>query len=342
MSYIIKVKTENCSNIKTLFEVLKGIIPDCTLEFISNGSSDDKKDDYLSDIKREKKEKKEKKHKTKIVKHKKTDKSKSSIESKQKGGIRIYEIGGNETVIVTIFLDADQFAEFYVKYPVHEVGINLTQLYNYIGTIKDTGNILTISINEDSYDKIAFTTENKSKKSSTKYEQSTLNRNSTGSSKSIKPKFDIVVSMNTAEFHAICKDCRKFSTLMEILCTPKHISFRCTDISCSYSKTFGNSTSDDDTIGVSIKVPDTDKSNRKDLIVEGVFDLDQLTLFSKCTALCKNIELFLANNYPLFIHYSVASLGKMIVGISPVDPNMIKTYEKKLENGELIDNDTIY
>ena len=50
------------------------------------------------------------------------------------------------------------------------------------------------------------------------------------------------------------------------------------------------------------------KNDSPDDIVQGIFALKHLVLFSKCTNLCSNIELYLKNDYPLIIKYSVASL----------------------------------
>ena len=48
-----------------------------------------------------------------------------------------------------------------------------------------------------------------------------------------------------------------------------------------------------------------------DEIVQGIFALKHLVLFSKCTNLCNKIEVFLKNDYPLIIKYTVASLGEI-------------------------------
>jgi hypothetical protein len=36
------------------------------------------------------------------------------------------------------------------------------------------------------------------------------------------------------------------------------------------------------------------------------------------------MQLYLKNDYPLFIHYTIGLLGKMLVGLSPVDEKNIK------------------
>ena len=59
------------------------------------------------------------------------------------------------------------------------------------------------------------------------------------------------------------------------------------------------------------------KNQNRDEIVQGVFALKHLVLFSKCTNLCNSIELYLKNDYPLIIKYTVASLGEIKLCLAP-------------------------
>ncbi len=40
-------------------------------------------------------------------------------------------------------------------------------------------------------------------------------------------------------------------------------------------------------------------------------------MFSKCTNLCQNIEIYLKNDYPIIIKYSVANLGEVKFCLAP-------------------------
>ena len=54
-----------------------------------------------------------------------------------------------------------------------------------------------------------------------------------------------------------------------------------------------------------------------DSIVQGIFSLKYLLLFTKCTNLCNQIQLFIKNDYPLIIQYSIASLGIIKLCLAP-------------------------
>ena len=59
------------------------------------------------------------------------------------------------------------------------------------------------------------------------------------------------------------------------------------------------------------------KNQNPDEIVQGIFALKHLVLFSKCTNLCNSIEMYLKNDYPLIIKYTVASLGDIKLCLAP-------------------------
>ena len=54
-----------------------------------------------------------------------------------------------------------------------------------------------------------------------------------------------------------------------------------------------------------------------DSLVQGIFSLKYLSLFTKCTNLCNQIQLFIKNDYPLIIQYSIASLGIIKLCLAP-------------------------
>ena len=52
------------------------------------------------------------------------------------------------------------------------------------------------------------------------------------------------------------------------------------------------------------------------------FSLKNLNYFIKCTNLCNQIEIYLANDLPLIVKYNVASLGAIKLGLAPI-PNIV-------------------
>lgn len=55
----------------------------------------------------------------------------------------------------------------------------------------------------------------------------------------------------------------------------------------------------------------------EELPIQGVYSLKYLVLFTKCTGLCNQINLYIKNDYPLVIKYAVASLGNIKLCLAP-------------------------
>jgi hypothetical protein len=52
-------------------------------------------------------------------------------------------------------------------------------------------------------------------------------------------------------------------------------------------------------------------------IVQGIFELKYLVLFTKCTNLCTSTQIHLKNDYPLVLRYMVANLGEVRLVLAP-------------------------
>ena len=61
-----------------------------------------------------------------------------------------------------------------------------------------------------------------------------------------------------------------------------------------------------------------DASNSQE-IIQGVFSLKYLLIFTKCTNLCSTVEIFLKNSYPIILRYSIASLGEIKLCLAQQD-----------------------
>jgi len=58
-------------------------------------------------------------------------------------------------------------------------------------------------------------------------------------------------------------------------------------------------------------------STNNNEIVQGLFELKFLLIFTKCTNLCNHVTLFLKNDYPIIVTYQIAALGEIKLVLSP-------------------------
>ncbi len=52
-------------------------------------------------------------------------------------------------------------------------------------------------------------------------------------------------------------------------------------------------------------------------ITQGLFNLDYLVMFTRCTNLSPTVQLFLKNDFPLFVRYTVSNLGEIKLVCAP-------------------------
>jgi hypothetical protein len=124
-------------------------------------------------------------------------------------------------------------------------------------------------------------------------------------------QFPYAAYFPSSDFHKYCKDISLITEKIEIKCTNNKVSFGIKgadicDADFEISETNG---------GLSIDI-NTDNKNE---IVQGVFSLKWLNVFTKCTNLSPQVVLYLKNDYPLIIKYSVAALGEVKFVLSQKD-----------------------
>lgn len=257
-----------------------------------------------------------------FVRDQSNDKKKSD-EKVEHGGIRIMTIDNTKCVLIYVKLHANEFNCFHVRSKEYNAGIELSHLYKYIKTIKE--GVLTISVLENDEQYINFKLQNESQKSTNEYKLKLMDLNNKVFNIDSQ-NFEMRVTMKCSEFHKLCRDMAQISERIEIICTNKKISFKCQGDAASNIRTFENCT-DKESKGVKIA---NISQNGETQIVQGIFELKYLIMFNKCMNFCDEIQLFLKNTFPMFITYTVATLGVMRVGFIPTDPN-----------ADLIDIDTL-
>jgi proliferating cell nuclear antigen PCNA len=288
---IVKLKTQHCSEFATLVAVLSGVLHEIKFEFIQDKSGSDGQ--------------------------------------KSNGGIRIFELDSHQTLLIYVKLSSDQFVDYYVKYPVYTVGLNLDKLSEFMKSV-EKDSILNISVAGDDEQNITFNTTNEENKSSSIFQLKLMDLDTDDKALPEHANFELLVTCETAAFHKMLREFTHFGDYIEVTCTSKTCTFKCQGDNNSYVKKFENSEKFRIT---SINSSEGDKNN----IVHAIYELKHLVAFGKCVGLCHEMQLFIRNDYPLFVRYTVSNLGKMLIGLSPVDE---KTIKKDADHNE--SNDKYY
>lgn len=223
-----------------------------------------------------------------------------------KEGIKIINMDKSHTILVHLFLKAENFEFYECKYDKIIIGVNMFHLFKLITSI-DNDDTLTIYIENEDYadgvvSELGLKFENGSIKQS-KIQKLTLIEPEAEQLEIPNIQYSSIINMPSSDFQKIIRDLANISDKLEIKSVGDELIFKCVG---QYAKAEIRRS---ENIG-SNSMHFIQKDNNNE-IIQGEFSLKNLVYFIKCTNLCSQIEIFLKNNKPLIVKYNVASLGEI-------------------------------
>jgi proliferating cell nuclear antigen len=217
-------------------------------------------------------------------------------------GMRIINMDKSHTILVHLFLEAQNFEFYECKKDKIIIGVNMFHLFKLINTIENEETLTLYIENSDYVDGIvSYLT--------LKYENGQIKQCKTQKLRLIEPDpeelqypdvaFSSIINLPSTDFQKIIRDLSCISDKLEIKSVGNELIFRC---SGQFASAEIHRAESDDSMGF-ISKPDSSK------IIQGEFSLKNLGYFIKCTNLCQQIEVYLENDLPLVVKYNVASLG---------------------------------
>jgi len=219
-------------------------------------------------------------------------------------GIKIVTMDNAHVILVHLKLHADKFEFFKCNRPI-SIGINMLNFYKIIKTINNS-DILSLFVYEDDLNHLGVKLENTEKNTRTTYKINLLDLNNENF-EIPEVTFNSVVTLPSNDFQKITRDMNNLAEYVEIKNINNEFILTCDGDFCSQETVLSDKNND------SIQI----NCENQDDIIQGNFSLKYLVLFTKCTNLSNNVELYLKNDYPLIIKYSVASLGEIKLCLSP-------------------------
>lgn len=227
-------------------------------------------------------------------------------------GMKIVATDTTHVVLVHLKLDASKFEVYHCDSRL-AIGVNMLNMHKLIRTVNNNDQ-LTLFIDKDDMNHLGIKIENTEKNSKTTYKLNLLDLDHHNIS--VDPtNFTEVVTLPSADFQKICRDMYNLADYMEIKSIQNQLIFSCTGEFCCQETII----CDNDSTCVIGTTAGGDKKTSNE-IVQGVFSIRHLVLFTKCTNLCSAVELYLKNDYPLIIKYDVASLGTVCLALAPQAP----------------------
>jgi proliferating cell nuclear antigen len=216
-----------------------------------------------------------------------------------KNGIRIIDVDETHVVLTYLKLEAKNFEYFYCPNQ-YILGVNMIYLFKLIKTLSNTDS-LTLFLPASNPNRLGIKAENAEKNTVNTWHMKLFDAN-VNRIEVPNTQFTTIINMPSADFQKICRDFNQLAEKLEITSSGSDLVFRCIGDfvdgeTVILSGTQGN-----------VKVQSASTSTE---IVQGIYELKYLTMFTKCTNLCPSIELYLKNDYPLILRYMVANLGEI-------------------------------
>lgn len=221
----------------------------------------------------------------------------------KRGSIKIIAMDPTQTVLVHLKLEGKYF-EYYNCSRRTIIGISMLNFYKLIKTMTNN-DTLTLFLTESDPNKLCIRIENSDKNSVTNFKLNLMDLPQ--DRVNIPPQqFDSVITMPSVDFQKICRDMSNLSETIEIQNVGSRLVFSCV-----------GDFADQETILTENGGIQFNNGNDSDEVLQGYYNLKNLVLFTKCTALCTSVQILIKNSFPLIIQYKVGSLGSLKLALAP-------------------------
>jgi len=231
----------------------------------------------------------------------------------QPDGIKIINMDKSHTILAHLSLQAENFELYECKKEKIIIGVNMFHLFKLINSI-DNDDTLTLYIEEQDYNDGVVN------HLGLKFENGDIKQCKTQKLRLIEPeaeeldvpnvKFSSIINLPSTDFQKIIRDLSCISDRIEIKSVANELIFKCRGPFAT----------------AEVRRAETDGcmeflQQDAQKIIQGEFSLKNLGYFIKCTNLCSQIEMYLENDLPLVVKYSVASLGNIKLCLAPLPSN---------------------
>jgi proliferating cell nuclear antigen len=222
-------------------------------------------------------------------------------------GIKVMAVDETHTVLVYLRLHADRFESFYCPQK-YVLGVNMIYLFKLIKTMGNNDS-LTLYLPASNPNKLGIRMENSEKSTVTNYFLKLFDTD-VEDIQIPNLNFPSIIHLPSTDVQKICRDMNALGEKLdvEITSSGSDLIFKC----------MGDFAEQETIISENNSTVKVHKNTNTNEIVQGVFQLKHLVLFTKCTSLCPSIELYLKNDYPLILRYTVANLGEVKLVLAPI------------------------
>ena len=229
--------------------------------------------------------------------------------------IKIMKMDHSHTIVAILDLDTSKFESYKCERIINNqripytdenplvIGINILYLFKLLKNLSND-DILSLIIDDDNSGYLEIIIQNTNKNFISKYNLNLIELNE----ETLIPKktdYNNVVTFNSVNFQKLIKEMNLLSKIIEIKYYNKQLIFSCKGDFASQETILTDKTED-------IKF----YKEQSDEIYQSYFKAKTLLSFNKFTNLCSHIKLYLKNECPLLLEYSIGTLGKIKIYVS--------------------------
>jgi len=234
-------------------------------------------------------------------------------------GMKILAMDSTHVALVHMKLHANKFERFYCPKP-KVCGITVMRLFKLLKTMTPNDTLtFYIEKREPNVLKIQIITNEKNLKHT--FELKLMDLCDEHEINVQHEDFASVIRIPSADFQKLCRDMSQLSSNIEIKSCANQLIFSVDNEWVSQETVISET---DSRLGKGLSYI---QNLSPDVVIQGVFSLKFLCLFSKCTNLCTNIEIYLKNDHAMIIRYYVGNLGEIKFCLAPKHTNDDDVYE---------------
>jgi proliferating cell nuclear antigen PCNA len=229
------------------------------------------------------------------------------VPTKSIGGVVLKEVNKTGKILVYMKLDADRFDIYKYSYNKKKLTLGM-DIGNLLKCLKCMSHFDTMSwlVDDEDINKLIIILESIEKKEKKTFKLNLMDIE--GELYDILPiSFPYSITLPTQDFHKYCKDMAASTDKIDIKATNNKLIF-------AGKGEIGNIEFEVGETNGGLTIISTSSNNE---IVQGLFELKILLIFTKCTNLCNQVTLFLKNDYPIIVTYQIATLGEIKLVLSP-------------------------
>jgi proliferating cell nuclear antigen len=220
-------------------------------------------------------------------------------------GMKIITMDESHTILVYLRLHASKFEHYHCN-RTFILGVNMIYLFKLVKTM-DNEDILTLYVDDANPHELHLKMQN-AKKNQTTVQHLKLIETDKDEINIESPEALTIITMPSTEFQKLCRDMNALGRTVEIKSVGSQLTFT---LEGDFAKRETIMHSNKNGMQV-IEQPSSHD------VVQGIYALRHLLLFTKCTNLCPSIKMYLCNDFPIIVEYQVANLGEIKLCLAQV------------------------